>query len=171
LIGAAALAAVCAWANAAMSQDSLEYPVKAAFLPKFGGFLEWPPHALGDGAVNLCIFGHDPFGSALDRASQSVRIGPRPIVVRRLPELAGWSSCHLMYVGRGRRPVGEVLRAVQGYPVVTITDEAVGPARGVIHFVVRDNRVRFHIDDRQAARGNVGISSKLLNLALSVRAR
>ena len=39
----------------------------------------------------------------------------------------------------------------------------------MIHFVIDDDRVRFHIDLQAASRSRLSISSRLLNLALSVR--
>ena len=41
--------------------------------------------------------------------------------------------------------------------------------RGMIHFAISDDRVRFHIDLQAASRSGLSISSRLLNLALSVR--
>ena len=40
-----------------------------------------------------------------------------------------------------------------------------------MNFVVSDNRVRFIVDDEAAAEGGLAISSKLLNVALSVKPR
>ena len=64
----------------------------------------------------------------------------------------------------------DALRAVRQLPVLTVTDAATGANdRGVIHFAVVDNRVRFHIDEAQAAESGLTISSRLLSVALSVR--
>jgi hypothetical protein len=41
----------------------------------------------------------------------------------------------------------------------------------MIHFVIHQGRVRFNIDEAQAARSGVAISSRLLSLALTVRQR
>jgi hypothetical protein len=41
----------------------------------------------------------------------------------------------------------------------------------MINFVLRDNRVRFTVDDDLAAQFGLGISSKLLNVALAVKPR
>jgi hypothetical protein len=54
--------------------------------------------------------------------------------------------------------------------VLTVTDASTdGRVRGMIHFVVVDNRVRFHIDQVRASESGLAISSRLLALALSVR--
>jgi hypothetical protein len=58
---------------------------------------------------------------------------------------------------------------LRGSGTLVITDaRAEG---GMIHFVVKDNRVRFTVDDEAAAQGGLTISSKLLNVALAVKAR
>lgn len=155
--------------------DSLEYAVKATYLYKFGPFVEWPAAAFGSpsGAVNLCVVGDDPFKEVLDQAVSGQRIGERPIVLRRLPAVDRHSGCHIMYVaGSDAQPVAEVLDTVHGTPVLTITDSARNArAKGIIHFVIHDDRVRFEIDDYTAAENGLIISSKVLSLALSVRPR
>jgi len=56
--------------------------------------------------------------------------------------------------------------------VLTVTDGAGPPgARGIIHFTLKDRRVRFVIDEAQAAERGLSISSRLLALAVSVRQR
>jgi len=150
-----------------------EYQVKAAFLAKFGDFVDWPAGAFADPAAPavLCVLGRDPFGPSLDRAIRGERIHGRPIVLRRVTVLEPTSGCHLAYLGAGAQDPVVVLRRLAGAPVLTITDQAHDEARGVIDFTLRDSRVRFRINDAGAAGHGLTISSKLLALALSVRPR
>jgi hypothetical protein len=56
--------------------------------------------------------------------------------------------------------------------VLTVTDSARDePARGIINFLIQNNRVRFEIDNGAAAESGLTISSKLLSLAVSVKPR
>jgi hypothetical protein len=74
--------------------------------------------------------------------------------------------------GSDAQSVPDGLAAVRGMPILTITDAARdADAKGIIHFVIRDNRVRFEIDDRTAAESGLSISSKVLSLAVAVRPR
>lgn len=161
--------------TAQAQRDSLEYPVKATYLYKFGPFVEWPDAAFASpsSSVNLCVVGDDPFGGILDRAVAGQQIGERSIVVRRVRTLERDSGCHIAYIaGSDAQSVEEALNAARGTHALTVTDAASdAEAKGIIHFVVQDNRVRFEIDDRAAAENRIAISSKLLNLALSVRPR
>lgn len=151
-----------------------EYALKAAYLYKFAAFVEWPPPSFPqpDSPLNLCIIGFDPFGAYLDQAIAGQRIAEHPIVARRLEHAHPDADCHIAYVAGSRaESVAEGLAALKGSPTLTITDQAMGSARGAIHFVIKDRRVRFHIDDEAAEQNRLSISSKLLRLALSVRPR
>ncbi|WP_395670847.1 YfiR family protein [Phenylobacterium sp.] len=169
LLSVVTLAAL-AVAAAARAQPA-DYQVKAAFLLKFAPFVEWPAGAAPSGApLVVCVVGQDPFGPTLTALSRASATG-RPIVVRKLAAIDRGSGCQVAYLAGGiRQTPGEGLREVAGAPVLTVTDEAApGSAQGVIHFMVRDRRVRFAIDQGAARRQGLALSSKLLSLALTVR--
>ena len=148
-------------------QANLEYSVKANYLVRFAAFVDWPSQAFAgaQSPVVLCVAGRDPFSGALDRAARGQTAHGRALTVRRpdTPEEA--AGCHILYVGRG----GAAVVPTGPRAILLITDGGVSPDRGMIHFVIDDDRVRFHIDLQAASRGRLSISSRLLNLALSVR--
>jgi len=154
-------------AEAAQVDDPLEYSLKAAYLAKFPFYVEWPPLAFASptSPIVLCVVGEDPFGPLLDEAVNGQQSQGRALVVRRIRTLSRDAGCHLAYVGGDSARV-EVLK---GSPVLVVTDTQGG--NGMINFVLRDNRVRFTVDDDLAAQHGLGISSKLLNVAMAVKTR
>lgn len=158
-------------ASRAATADGLEYGVKAVYLVRFAAFVEWPAAPRGaEAPVGICVIGQDPFGPKLDDAANGQRAHGRPLVVRRLAAPAPLNACDIVYVGRG----GEPMLHAAGDPAgrLIVTDAAAASShRGMIHFVVAEGRVRFHIDLHEATRAGLTISSRLLNLALSVRRR
>jgi hypothetical protein len=94
-------------------------------------------------------------------------------VVRHLDALGRNQDCEIVFAaGSDAQPVAAILAAVRGMPVITVTDGVRDPrAKGIINFVIVDNRVRFEIDDQAAAENGLTISSKLLSLAVYVRPR
>lgn len=165
------MVAARAWAAEA---DSLEYAVKATYLYKFAGYVEWPPKSFAapDSPINLCIAGDDPFGAAIDTAVQGQRVGGRPVSVRRLKTVGRDTGCQILFIAGSDPQRAQMINAVRGTGVLTVTEGAdAGSATGIINFVIRDNRVRFDIDQEAAARNGLSISSKLLSLALNLRAR
>jgi len=150
----------------ALAAEPLEYAVKAAYLVKFPFYVEWPPAAFAGPAAPLvlCVVGDDPFGSLLDEAAAGQQVQGHPLLLRRVKSLARDSGCHMAYVGPDTRA-----DPPRGSSVLLVTDGQ--PNAGIIHFVLKDNRVRFTVDDEAAAQGGLAISSKLLNVALSVKPR
>jgi len=152
-----------------------EYAVKAAYLYKFGFFIEWPPARLAgaDQPLNLCIAGPDPFGPTLEEVIGDQRVQDHPINVRRLLAEDGHADCHILFIGGSDAAfVSRVVDSVSGLGVLTVTDlDYPRGSVGIINFVVTNNRVRFDIDERAARDSGLVISSKLLGLALNVRQR
>jgi hypothetical protein len=151
---------------------SIEYAVKAAYLYKFAPFVEWPPTAFASASspFQLCVLGRDPFGTSLDQAVNGQRVDEHRVVVRRLDRVDAASGCHVLYLGASSsQTAAEALRAVRGLPILTVADSG-RDGGAIIKFVVKDNRVRFDIDTAAAAANHVTISSKLLAMAVSVRA-
>jgi hypothetical protein len=167
-LAAAALAAFALPASAEAPPSDLA--VKAAFLTKFGAYVAWPAAARPrPGApLQICLVGGDPFGRLIDEAARGQQVDGHPLQVRRIGTAGQAGSCHIAYVEGGG---GASLQALQGKPVLTVTDARAGAQAGMIHFIIHDGRVRFNIDEAQAARSGVGISSRLLGIALSVRQR
>ena len=160
---------------AAAQSESVEAAVKATYLYKFAPFVDWPSGTFPSptSPVTLCVVGDDPFGSVLDRAIAGQSAGQRPLEVRRRRTAERNSGCHIMYLaGSAAQSVAEGLAVVRGTAVLTITNSVrEARAKGIIHFVVAENRVRFEIDDYAAAQSGLAISSKVLALAVSVRPR
>jgi hypothetical protein len=162
-------------ACAASAQDPLlEYAVKATYLNKFAPFVDWPkPEAeFPGGSFTVCIVGDDPLDGLLDRAVTGQDVAGHPIVVRRFAAVTDNPGCTVVYVTGPPGQVAADLAALRGMPVLTVTDGAAdAAARGIINFVIVDNRVRFEIDDSTAVADGLTISSKLLSLAVRVEGR
>jgi hypothetical protein len=151
---------------------SLEFAVKAAFITKFLPFVGWPngAFAASGGPFRICVAGLDPFGGLLDRAADHQSIAGHPITVQRLPVVVKNNGCQVLFAGGSpEQPVADMLAAIRGTPVLTVTDTASDPAnRGVINFIISEDRVRFEIDETAAEQNGLAISSKLLSLATRV---
>lgn len=171
----AAVTAATFFAPMASASVPLEYAVKAAYLSKFGIFVEWP-NAVFDSPqspIVLCVVGADPFDGTLDKIAQGQRIGDRRIVVKRMKAVSRDSGCEILYAGGSdEQSIDQALAAVSGTGVLTVTDSVPDShAPGIVEFVVQNNRVRFNIDNEAARRNGITISSHLLSLALNVRQR
>jgi len=164
--------AICTLAAAAPTlAQPTDTAVKAAFLPRFARYVTWPAAAMpqANDPFVLCVIGADPFGIILDDAARSQQVDGRRIIVRRTG-VANVNGCHIAFVTDGHgQSASRVIAAIDGKPVLTVTDGAGIGQRGIIHFTVVGGRVRFFIDQSGATRRGLNVSSRLLALAVGVR--
>jgi hypothetical protein len=170
---AALLIACLAGSLAHASGPPLELEVKAAYLTKLAPFVVWPAAAFAgpSAPLVLCVQGDDPFDGLLDRLATGQTVGTHPVVVRRMPRLAADSGCQIAYLaGSSAQSQAAALKAVDGQPVLTVTDaDGEGGGKGIVHLVLINGRVRFMIDAGKAGLSGLTISSKLLALAADVK--
>jgi hypothetical protein len=175
LLAAALVVALPYLPASATAEEVPEFAVKAAYIYKFGTFIEWPESTFASSTspATLCVVGDDPFGPTLDKAGDDQHLNGHAIVIKRLKTVGKDSGCQILFVdGSDARRAAQALEAVRGEGILTITDGAQSAdATGIINFVIADKRVRFEIDDQAAAANQLTISSKLLGLAKSTKRR
>lgn len=141
--------------------------VKAAFLYKFGSFVEWPLQAFAGPAAPLVIgvFGDDAVASELEQITQGRDIGGRLVGVRRVRGPDEVAGVHVLFAGGPRESrMREVLAAARG-PVLTVADRPLGEAAAVLHFTEEEGRVRFVASMLAAHSRGLRLSAKLLAVA------
>ena len=173
---ALAIMVILASAASAVEDDAstLERRVKAAFLYKFAGYVEWPARAFvrPDEPVVIGVVGADALADELAQVIAGRRVGNRPLATRRLSRVDATAGVHILFVGRGveRRQASELLARTRGEPVLTVTETGNGwPAGSVINFVIDDDKVRFEISAAAAERNGLHLGSQLLAVAREVR--
>ena len=149
-----------------------EYRVKAAFLYKFGGYIEWPVQrfARPDSPLAIGVMGADALADELAQIVAGRSVSGRAVQVRKLRPGDPIAGLHILFIGRAddtRLP--EVLAAAKGRALLTVTesDEAL-ELGSMINFVVVDDKVRFDVALPPADSGNLRISSRLLAVARKV---
>ena len=168
------LAALAGAMPACAEEDSVEYQVKAAFVCKFGNYIDWPPQALGAAgeAFRIGVVASDAVAEACRRTAATALVAGRPVEVRRLARGEAPEGVHALFVSRGMTAqLPALLAAVQGKPVLTVTELDPGGTTGMINFVVVDDKVRFDILLPPAAQSGLKISVRLLSVARRVEGR
>lgn len=153
--------------------DTVEYPVKLAFLYNFAKFVEWPDGSYHDAAapLTICIVGDDPFSSDLEGELRTRNVGSHPVDIRTRNPNDSLNSCHIVFVPvSAKTHAARIVRGLQGSSTLTVGEfEGFAVRGGIINFTVEANRLGFEINPVNADRAGLKISSKLLNLAEIIR--
>jgi hypothetical protein len=156
-------------AAAEAAEASREYLIKAAFLYNFAKFTEWPAGSFPDSGapLDICVFGEDPFGNALESiAGKTIR--GRKVAVHRVASIEAGAACHLLFISESEATrLARILESLRGRPVLTIADmPEFARSGGIINLKTnRKEKVRFEINVTIAKRAGLKFSSKLLSLA------
>lgn len=169
-----------AWAllAAAGAQAALTAPresaVKAAFLLKFGAFVDWPPDAFGrpQDPLVIGVVGDDAVHADLEQLAQGRTVNGRPLVVRRLRDAVSSERIHILFLGtQSEGRLREQAARTPG-PVLVVAQADGALALGAaLNFVLERGRVRFEASPAAADRRGLKLSSRLLAVARTVEER
>ncbi|HEX2829641.1 MAG TPA: YfiR family protein [Burkholderiales bacterium] len=172
-LAALVLAAVTVLSAPARAQQAHEESrVKAAFLLRFGQFVQWPQDALppSGGTLTIAVAGSDAMYAALVQQLAERGAQGRPTVVRQLKSAEDLAHAHMLFIGNDAKDRIESLAASAGKrPILIVTESADAMDHGsMINFIIADRRVRFEIALDSAERAGLTLSSRLLAIAARV---
>lgn len=155
------------WANEA---QAAEYRIKAAFLCKFGNYVEWPSTASPETPFGIGVLASSAVVEELSAIARGQTVNGRPIVVRKLERGESMEGLDMLFVARTHTArLGETLAALKDRPVLTVTESDPGVSVGsMVNFVVVDDKVKFDISLPAVERSKLRISARLLGVARTV---
>jgi hypothetical protein len=148
--------------------------VKAAFLYKFGSFVDWPPATFKGPQDPLVIAVQDDEAVAEDLAQLAAgrSVEGRPLKLRTLKDGEAPGPVHVLFIGTVRPArLRELIAAIPGPVLVVTQQEGALQAGSVINFVAEGARVRFNASLASAEARGLRLSARLLAVAQSVEGR
>jgi hypothetical protein len=171
------LAAACAMSLAVRAAGAAESysedAVKAAFLYRFTGYVDWPPQAAADPQFTIAVLDAGGVATELERLLQNRQIQNRPAQVRPIKNLRELDGAQMLYIGGSHRDdLHRLISSVAGRPVLVVTSQEGGlDAGSSVNFLLIDQRVRFEISLDAAQGSGLRVASELLAVAIRVRGR
>lgn len=172
-------AALAPWPGAAGAAEviqpgpALERSVKAAFLYKFLGYVDFPAGVLDDPAAPMvmAVFGDDDFAAELTRTVAGRNAGGHPLQVRAVRDGDSLAGVHLLFVGGGDAALlARAAALAKPLPLLLVSEAEQGLQPGcVINFALVGGRVRFDVSLEAAERRGLRLSSRLLGVARLVQ--
>ena len=145
-----------------LNGESVEYPVKLAFLYNFTKFVEWPADSYRDPGAPLaiCIVGHDPFSPDIEDELRTRTVGGHPVEILTLKPTETLSACHMVFVPVTEKDQADrIVRSLKGSSTLTVGEtEGFAAMGGIINLTVEGNEVHFEINRLAAERAHLKIS-------------
>jgi hypothetical protein len=172
LAACALLVLAAPWRAQAQRAEATEASVKAAFLYKFAGYVEWPPDALAapDAPFAIGVIADDAVAGELAQIVPGRSVAGHPVALKRLGEGDSPKGLQLLFVG-GANPgrYAALIAAAQKGGALVVTESERGLAAGAtINFVSANEHVGFEVSLESAQRSGLHISSRMLAVARRV---
>lgn len=161
-----------ACSSALGQQRPSEYQVEAAYLYNFSRFVEWPAKGTNaPGSFTICVLGEDPFGQALDATIAGEAIGNQRVIARRISSPQMSVDCQILFISLSEaNRLNKIIEALNKSSVLTVSNiPQFSERRGMIQFVLEENRIRFEVNLTATQRAGLTLSSDLLKVATVVR--
>lgn len=162
-----------AGSSALGQQKPSEYKVEAAYLYNFGRFVEWPAKSATaqTSSFTICVLGEDPFGQALDATLAGEAIGNQRVIARRISSPQMSADCQILFISSSEaNRLNKIIEALDKNAILTVSDiPQFSQHRGMIQFVLEENRIRFEVNLTATQRAGLTLSSDLLKVATVVR--
>lgn len=148
-----------------------ESTVKAAYLYRFGSFVEWPASTFASPTDPLVIgvVGDDFVASDLEQIVAGRTVDSRPVQVVRIREPQSGERVHILYLGNLRTSRLREFVPPPNVPVLLVSERDDAPRLGsALYFGMDGGRIRFSAAPVAAEARGLRLSARLLTVAQHV---
>jgi len=166
------LGVLCADGRAQVPGE-LERQVKAAYLYKFAGYVEWPDGSFArpESPLVIGVAGADALAEQLELSVAGHSVNGRAVQVKKVRRGDALAGLHVLYLGAlDKTALQEMLAASRSLALLTVSDSDEVYAMGsMINFVMAEDKVRFDVALKPVAQAHIRISARMLLAAYRVQ--
>jgi hypothetical protein len=150
-----------------------EDSVKAAYLYRFAGYIDWPERESAETPFIIDVLGAPGIARELRRLLPDHPINNQVAQVREITGPRDLGNADIVYIAAGHADLLRTLMPrANRRSMLLVTDEEDGLSTGsTLNFLTVDRNVRFEVSLASAQRWGLKISSELLGVAIHVQGR
>lgn len=155
-----------------MIDEDLERRIKAVFLYRFPEFISWPETAAQSAhPFVIDVIGNCSIAGELRQVMLGHPMRGREVDIQQVQESATLTDADIVFICDDERSrLRQLIQAAPGKALVVTESPGALSEGSVINFVLSNYRVRFEISLEAARRRGLRLSSRLLDVALAVKA-
>lgn len=139
-----------------------EKEVIAVFLFNFLNFVQWP-NTSADTPMQICVYGEEDIVDILRYVKERKN---RPVNIVTIMKNDNVAACHILYIShRKAADMGEILRATQRTPQLTVSDESNFTSKGGIIEFVKGKKLKLLVNRQAYQDKGLKMDPRLLQLA------
>ena len=141
--------------------------VEAMFIYNFLRHVNWPENTGNDNFV-IGVYGTSDTYDQLLQYTANRKVGTKTIVIRKISSVSEALACQLIFVPAASISSIATIKNQLGNKACLIVGEKEGSNAfgSTIEFVLKDNTLKFRVDEEKARQQNLLVSRSLLDMAI-----
>lgn len=143
---------------------------KKTFIWAFTKYIEWPS-SYNSGEFVIGVLGDTPLESYLNDLKEKYEVVEgQKIKIETYSNVSKIEKCHILYIPDDKSNLlNSVLSKLKGKSTLIITEgEGLASRGAIINFVVRNNKIKFEINKKNAESYSLQVSSVLSDLGILI---
>lgn len=159
-------------ANWSMGQDEALNKYKSLFTLNFIRYISWPEsETQGDFVIG--VVKNRELAELLTTQTKGKKFGYQTIVVKEYNSIDDVENCHILYASKYsnfKKNSAKLIEKVKGTGTLIVTESENATTSGsMINFVVRDNKLKFEVCEKNAKLFGITFSSSLGSLSNAIK--
>ncbi len=144
--------------------------IKSVFIYNFTRYIDWPAdYKTGNFVINM-YGSNTAMLTELNNMAKTKTVGTQKIEIRNTTTLDGIGKPHILYISSDvSTPLADIVAKLKGKATLLVTEQPGSAKKGAaINFIVVDNRQKFELNQSNAEKYNLKVSSSLVAMAIPV---
>jgi len=145
--------------------------VKAVFMERFTRFIDWPANQSTDDTFIIMVIDDKNFYNTLSNIHKQLKIKNRNVQIKHITNYQSIDTCQMLFIGSNMKDdLENILKISQEKNILTVSDTKGFAQKGThINFYLKENQVRFEMNEESLKQADFTVSYLLLNVAKIVR--
>ncbi len=144
---------------------------QSLFIYNFTKYIKWPDTYSPNSFV-IAVIGNSAILDDLNgmAASKKQTSGGATIEIKKYNSVDEIGVCHILFISENAvDKLGQIEAKTSGKPVLLVTDTPGMATQGsIINFIEKDGKIKFELNEAQATKRNLAVSSSLTSLAILI---
>lgn len=138
---------------------------KALFIYNFTKLIEWPNETQETSFI-ITIYGNEDLTAELEGIAKKMKVGSRPIIVKRITQSSQLSNTHMLYVAKDKSTdLAQITESLKSKNILVISDKTNACSLGSsLNFISKNGNLNFEIHKANIEKAGLSVNSELYKL-------
>ena len=144
---------------------------ESLFIYNFTKYIKWP-ESYNPNSFVIGVIGNSTIIDDLNEMAATKRktMSGSEIEIKKYNSIDEIGTCHILFISENAvDKLGQIDAKTSGKPILLVTDSPGMATQGaVINFIEKDGKIKFELNESQANKRNLAVSSSLTSLAILI---